>query len=93
MLSAPARQIVLIVNGIYLLENLKLGDAVAKHLRVHLQYHATTLPAPQRTGIRGDCALSATAPWSTWRGLSKHGRRAVAIPSRKATSGMAQGRA
>ena len=29
MLSAPAHQIVLIVNGIYLLENLKLGDAVA----------------------------------------------------------------
>jgi hypothetical protein len=31
MLSAPAHQIVLIVNGIYLLENLRLGDAVAKN--------------------------------------------------------------
>jgi hypothetical protein len=29
MLSAPAHQIVLVVNGIYLLENLKLSDAVA----------------------------------------------------------------
>ena len=31
MLSAPAHQIVLVVNVIYLLENLKLGDAVAKN--------------------------------------------------------------
>ena len=29
MLSAPAHQIVLVVIGIYLLENLKLSDAVA----------------------------------------------------------------
>jgi hypothetical protein len=31
MLSAPAHQIVLVVNGISLLENLKLDDAVAKN--------------------------------------------------------------
>ena len=59
MLSAPAHQIVLIVNGIYLLENLKLGD-----------------------GALVDLA-----------GLVESGRRAVVIPSRKATSGMARGRA
>jgi hypothetical protein len=88
MLSAPAHQIVLIVNGIYLRESLKLG----KRLRVHLQNHATTLPAPQRTGI-GEIVPVSDGAVVDLAGLVESGRRAVPIPSRKATSGMAQGRA
>src|SRR6516162_2987159 len=70
MLSAPAHQIVLIVNGIYLLENLKLGDAVTFRITLPL-FLLHSEPAS------GRLCLSATAPWSTWRGLSK----AAAAPS------------
>ena len=70
MLSAPAHQIVLIVNGIYLLENLKLGDAVTFRITLPL-FLLHSGPAS------GRLCLSATAPWSTWRGLSK----AAAAPS------------
>ena len=94
MLSAPAHQIVLVVNGIYLLENLKLGDAVAKSayeftfsitLPLFLLHSG---PASGEIVPVGDGALVDLAG-----ACRKHGRRAVAIPSRKATSGMARGRA
>ena len=85
MLSAPAHQIVLIVNGIYLRESLKLG----KRLRVHLQNHATTLTAPQRTGI-GEIVPVSDGAVVDLAGLVESGRRAVPIPSRQATSGMAK---
>ena len=92
MLSAPAHQIVLIVNGIYLLENLRLGDAVAKN--AYEFTFSITLPLFlfHSGPASGRLCLSATALVDL-AGLVESGRRAVPIPSRKATSGMAQGRA
>jgi len=77
MLSAPAHQIVLIVNGIYLLDNLKLGDAIAKN--AYEFTFSITLPLflLHSGPASGRLCLSATAPWLTWRGLSK----AAAAPS------------
>jgi hypothetical protein len=77
MLSAPAHQIVLVVNGIYLLENLKLGDAVARNAYEFTFRITLPLFLLHSGPALGRLCLSATAPWSTWRGLSK----AAAAPS------------
>ena len=53
---------------------------------VHLQNRATTLPAPQRTGI-GEIVPVSDGALVDLAGLVESGRRAVPIPSRKATSG------
>ena len=80
MLSAPAHQIVLVVNGIYLLENLKLDDAVAKNayeftfsitLPLFLLHSG---PASGEIVPVGDGALVDLA------GLVESGRRAVPYP-------------
>jgi hypothetical protein len=90
MLSAPAHQIVLVVNGIYLLENLKLDDAVAKN--AYEFTFSITLPlfllhSGPASGEIVPCRRR--RPGRPGGACRKHGRRAVAIPSRKATSGMA----